>query len=252
MKLLKLTSFAWIFLVGNILTSGCSPDTVSTEKKREESPSGASFKAGEGITLTDETRKILQVETAEVTEEKLPKIISFSVQVFSDSHRFSNSVIDHTLCDIHGSGFLPSDKAIFIKAKQPVELTTSHNETLNGFVAAVGKTLTHGENEIIVGITNTDAKLKDGEFVSASVALARDNPVMVIPGSAILKTLTGTFVYTVNGRAYYRTAVKIGSESGDKAEITEGLYPGDQVVTTPVETLWLIELRATKGGGHCH
>ena len=35
-------------------------------------------------------------------------------------------------------------------------------------------------------------------------------------------------------------------------EITDGLLAGDQVVTKPVETLWLIELRATKGGGHSH
>ena len=30
------------------------------------------------------------------------------------------------------------------------------------------------------------------------------------------------------------------------------LLAGDQIVVKPVQTLWLIELRATKGGGHSH
>jgi multidrug efflux pump subunit AcrA (membrane-fusion protein) len=44
----------------------------------------------------------------------------------------------------------------------------------------------------------------------------------------------------------------VGSEADGWVEITDGLLAGDQVVTKPVQTLWLIELRATKGGGHSH
>ena len=35
-------------------------------------------------------------------------------------------------------------------------------------------------------------------------------------------------------------------------EITDGLYAGDEVVASPVNQLWLAELRLTKGGGHSH
>ena len=62
--------------------------------------------------------------------------------------------IDHTGCDIHGSGFLQPDQAAFVEPKQPVRLTTANNDVLEGFVVAVQKALTHGENEIIVGITS--------------------------------------------------------------------------------------------------
>jgi len=62
----------------------------------------------------------------------------------------------------------------------------------------------------------------------------------------------GTFVYVVNGNFYLRTAVKTGARSTDFVEITDGLYAGDVVVTTPVNQLWLSELRLTKGGGHSH
>src|SRR5262245_7535677 len=51
------------------------------------SPSGASFKPGKGIMLTEETRKILGVEVVDVTEGKLPTQIRLTVQVFAEKHR---------------------------------------------------------------------------------------------------------------------------------------------------------------------
>jgi multidrug efflux pump subunit AcrA (membrane-fusion protein) len=56
----------------------------------------------------------------------------------------------------------------------------------------------------------------------------------------------------VNGEAYQRTAVKTGAEADGLVEITDGLLEGDSVVTKPVESLYLVELRAVKGGGHSH
>ncbi len=270
MKPTRLIVFIWALLAITILGVGCGREEGDSqhkeesgrghdeeqsggkEEEHEESPSGASFKPGKGIILTDETRKILNVETADVTEEKLPQVIRFNVQVFTQTHRFANADEFHSGCDIHGSGSLSPDKVAMLEPKQPVKVVTASKETLDGFVVAVQKTPAHGESEIIVGITSAGAKIKDGEFVTAAVILPREEAVTVIPQSALLKTAEGTFVYVLNGTAYYRTAVKTGSESDDKIEIIDGLFAGDQVVTSSVETLWLIELRATKGGGHSH
>jgi hypothetical protein len=239
-------------LLAAVLPAGCGSQEREEEHGHEESSSGASFNPGKGVILTDETRKILGVEVADVTEEKLPRFVRFNVQIFGETHRFMHLSMDHTGCDIHGSGFLPPEKASLVESKQPVKLLTSGNETMDGFVVAVKNQLAHGETEIIVGVTGASEKLKDGEFAAATITLPRDEAVTVVPRSALLRTAEGTFVYTVNGGAYYRTVVKVGSETDDKIEITDGLFTGDQVVTQPVETLWLIELRATKGGGHSH
>ncbi len=48
------------------------------------------------------------------------------------------------------------------------------------------------------------------------------------------------------------TAVLIYDDQKLAAEILAGLRAGDRVVATPVEQLWLAELRLTKGGGHSH
>jgi multidrug efflux pump subunit AcrA (membrane-fusion protein) len=78
------------------------------------------------------------------------------------------------------------------------------------------------------------------------------DPVTVVPREALLRTAEGVFVYVANGPAYLRTPVVTGAEDGSHVGIVDGLYAGDVVVTRAVEALWLIELRATKGGGHSH
>lgn len=218
----------------------------------EESPSGASFKAGKGVIVTDETRKILGVEVTEVVEQQLPAQISFNMQVFGEKHHHAIRDDDHTGCDVHGSGFLPSDRAETIRPGLPVQVQTRTDELLGGVILTVEKALSLGEAEVIVGLTNATDKVKPGEFLSAVISLPRENVVTVIPRSALLRTSEGTFVYALNGEAYLRTPVKIGSEANGLLEITDGLLAGDSVVTKPVETFYLIELRATKGGGHSH
>jgi hypothetical protein len=218
----------------------------------EESPSGASFKAGKGVIVTEETKKLLGIEVADVTERKLPNQVRFTVQVFGEKHHHLLNQEDHSGCDVHGSGFVSTNTAAIVKTGQPVELLKSTNAPLGGVVLAVQKALALGESEIVIGVSNATAALKAGEFVPARINLPRDEAVPVIPQPALLRTSEGTFVYAVNGDAYFRTAVKVGSEADGWAEITDGLLAGDQVVTKPVQTLWLIELRATKGGGHSH
>lgn len=218
----------------------------------EESPAGAWFKANQGVLMTDETRRLLGVEVAEVTEQKLPAQIRFNVQVFSEKHHHSIRDNDHSGCDVHGSGFIPPEKATAIRPGQPLQVQNRTHETLAGVVLAVTPAPSLGETEVIVGLTNATDRVKPGDFLSAVITLPREQIVTVIPRAALLRTAEGTFVYAVNGDACLRRAVKVGAETEDKLEITDGLLAGDSVVTKPVETLWLIELRATKGGGHSH
>jgi hypothetical protein len=218
----------------------------------EESPGGASFKAGKGVILTDETRQSLGAETAEVTEHKLPLELRFAVQVFGEDHKPTAIETEHAECTGKASGLLPQKQAALLRPGQPVALMSKSGEKLGGIVLGLNKALAIGDAEVVVGITNAGARLKPAEFLSAVITLPRADAVTVVPKSALLRTADGTFVYTVNGDAYFRTAVKTGAEAEGFVEITDGLLNGDAVVTKPVEKLWLIELRATKGGGHSH
>lgn len=218
----------------------------------EASPSGASFQSDKGVLLTEETRQNLGVEVAEATQRSMPHHLRLTVQVFGEKHQHLINSEDHTGCDVHGSGLVAVDAAAAVRVGQTVEVLKDTNAPLGGIVLAVQKALALGESEVVIGVSNATSALKAGEFVPARIHLPSESAVVAIPQTALLRTAEGTFVYVVNGDAYLRTTVKAGSEADGWVEITDGLSPGARVVTKPVQTLWLIELRATKGGGHAH
>ncbi len=182
----------------------------------------------------------------------MPNQVRLTVQVFGEKHHHLLNPEDHAGCNMHSSGFLSTNIAASVKAGQPVQVFDSTNNRLSGVVLAVQKALALGESEVIIGISNATAALQPGEFLAARIQLPRDDTVTSIPHSALLRTSEGAFVYVVNGESYLRAAVKVGTETDGWVEITDGLLAGDQVVARPVQTLWLIELRATKVGGHSH
>jgi len=251
---------ALIFLIAGSLLAGCGHKEgdghdhgkEASHGHQEESPSGASFKPAKGVIVTEETRRLLGLEVADFTERKLPNQIQLTVQVFGEKHHHLPDQVGHAGCDVHGSGFLVANTAAVVKAGQPVNVFKGPDSELGGVVLAVQKAPALGESEIIIGVSNAATTLKPGEFVPARINLPGDEAVAAVPQSALLRTSEGTFVYAVNGDAYFRTAVKTGREADGWVEITDGLFAGDRVVTQPVQTLWLIELRATKGGGHSH
>jgi multidrug efflux pump subunit AcrA (membrane-fusion protein) len=74
---------------------------------------------------------------------------------------------------------------------------------------------------------------------------------VVLPRQALLRTSEGVFVFVANGQRWLRTPVKVGTESAESAEITDGVLEGDLVVVAGVWDLWMAELQAIKGGVGC-
>jgi hypothetical protein len=218
----------------------------------EESPSGASFKPGKGIIITPESQKLLGIATTDVVEKTVPRDVRLNVQVFSENHVPSTIAGDHSGCDVIASGLVSSNDAVSLAAGQSVKFLLGTNLLAAGAVLKIQKILALGDVEVIVGASNAAPAIAPGSFVSASISVPREQPVTVIPLSAVLRSAEGTFAYALNGDAYLRTAIVLGSASVGLVEVVDGLLSGDVVVTHPVETLWLIELRATKGGGHSH
>ena len=102
-----------------------------------------------------------------------------------------------------------------------------------------------GQAEVIVAL---DGRHAVGDFVALTFKGA-SSAVLAVPRSAILDSAAGKFVYVASGGFYLRTAVKTGASNDDFVAVTDGLKAGDVIVTTPVQTLWLTELRLTMAGG---
>ncbi len=229
---MKTLILASITLAAALALSGCGP----AEAKSHEQPpeNGAQFKKDFGLTLTDTMKKAIALKVAEVSEEKIAP--SFTA-TFSASG------------GAEVGGWLTGEQAALVKPGMEVELRADA-ATQIGRVVRVEKApyATLGDFEVAVAPA---APFDVGTRVAATFRGAAGDAVTAVPGAALLRTAEGAFVYVVNSEFYVRTPVKVGAMSDAHAEITDGLYAGDQIVTSPVMSLWLAELQVLRGGKAC-
>jgi len=217
-----------------LLGSGCGRKSAETAAKPEQEEAGGaggiSFKAGRGLSLHPEVSKALGLKTAEAEERPLADNIRLIAHVFATTPQVLASVTVP-------AGQVEHFRKHTFKDAKLVRIDRG---------AAAATRLV----DLIVALERTPPPAI-GEFVDVDFS-TEPSPVLAVPRSALLDAATGTFVYVVNGDHYLRTPVKTEARSADFVEITDGLYAGDVVVVSPVEQLWLAELRLTKGGGHSH
>lgn len=251
MKIHRPGSLCLALLVALAVT-GCDPKQEASAESahgehEEEAPSGASYKDGKGVLVKDETKSLMGLETAEVTEKTLARSIEFTTQVYRAA---GHGVPVPWLA----TGTLPASRLTGARVGQEVTLRADDGTTFNGrlqkLYASSGRA--RDEAEAVVSFTGPSPEAQPALFLQATLTLPGTGKSLTVPRSAVLRTAEGSFVYAVNGEAYQRTAVKTGAEADGLVEITDGLLEGDSVVTRPVESLYLVELRATKGGGHSH
>jgi multidrug efflux pump subunit AcrA (membrane-fusion protein) len=93
-----------------------------------------------------------------------------------------------------------------------------------------------------IQLANPQGLLKPGMFARASVILRRNRATLTIPNSAIIEANGEKFVFVRDGEKYNRVEVSIGAKDDEYSEITDGLVPGDEVVTQgnrQIYTMWL-------------
>ena len=221
----------------------------SSEIKKEEAV-GVTFKAGKGLRISDETKKILSLEIVETSAQKLAAEFTASVQVYGHGDSFSEMSPDGT--NAYATGFINAEQAHQVKSEQAVALhLAAHPEsTIQGKVVRLDpftESALH-QTEALIEIPDDRRQFTIGTTLEAVFTAQEALTVTVIPRSAVLKTSEGAFAYVVNGDYFFRTAIKTGAENADFVEVKEGLYSGDQIVKQPVLTLWIAELQAIKGG----
>lgn len=88
------------------------------------------------------------------------------------------------------------------------------------------------EVEITVAESDMEIPLRPGTFVDVDFSGKTTRKVLLIPGEALGESTREAFVYVVrDGRALIRR-VRAGVVSGNKVQVTEGLQPGEEVITS--------------------
>lgn len=225
-----------------------------------ESFSGATHKEGTGITLLDETRELLGIQTAEVQEQALARKIRFPARVFDTG----------TGAALQALGTMSTNDAALLRPGSPAQFQTTSSSNVTGVIQQVSQPLADGDAEVIVKLNGAPISesarseyqpqagsesgapvLKQGDFGEVSVSVPGEKSMLVVPREAVIRGVTGDLVYAVNGDAYILTWVETGAEADGWVEIKDGLFAGDSVVTRGAMDLWLVELRAVKGGQGC-
>jgi RND family efflux transporter MFP subunit len=87
--------------------------------------------------------------------------------------------------------------------------------------------------EVVAHVPNPDGALRPGLFGVMEIEVARAEQAIVCPASALVEGAPDAFVLRLRGEnTFERRPVRIGLRVGDRAEVLDGLFPGDQVVTT--------------------
>jgi len=212
---------------------------------------GVSFNEGTGISMGEETKQHIGLEIADVEERAVTADIRVTAQIYREARETSQNQGEPSGF-AYASAWVESSIESLLPSNTVLKID-GHPEA-TGVVLRVDRTAAHsgGRAELLIQLRDDIHPWKIGEFVHVTPVNGSDEMVTIAPRSAILNTAYGPFAYVVNGKSFMRTPVEVGARHENSVEIKDGLYSGDQVVVRPVETLYLIELRATKGGGHSH
>jgi cobalt-zinc-cadmium efflux system membrane fusion protein len=106
-----------------------------------------------------------------------------------------------------------------------------------------------------ISLDNKGGLLKPGMFARANLVLSKNETALTIPNAALLEADGEKFVFVRNGHTYERVEVRVGASDDEYIEITDGLVPGDEVVTQgsrQLYTLWLSgsQSKSSQKDGH--
>jgi hypothetical protein len=218
-----------------------------------EEAAGARYAEGKGITLLEETKKAIGLELAEAVEREITPIVPLEAQVYRAANEPSRPDGEQS-GSAYATALVNPALAEKLKGGDPATLMADDRSYQARIWRTDAVTKDAVNNvEVILQMPDPENTLRIGEFLSGFVTQSgAQQTALTVPRSAVLETATGKFAFVENGDFLLRTPVSTGAESTDYIEITDGLYAGDIVASNPVETLYLVELRATKGGGHSH
>lgn len=125
-----------------------------------------------------------------------------------------------------------------------VRVLSYPQKVFNGTVSLIEPNLDPSSRTVKawIKLANPDGLLKPHMFATAGLVLDHNDSALVVPNDAILEASGEKFVFVRQGDAFDRVDIMVGASDDEYSEVTDGLVPGDEVVTQAkrqVYTMWL-------------
>lgn len=123
--------------------------------------------------------------------------------------------------------------------KLEIEVDAWPGQRFEGEVYAIDPRIADSSRSIAVRarLDNRDGRLKPGLFARVNLKTSVNQSVLVVPEQAIFPQGEQLFVYVVeDGKAVLR-GIKLGQREPGRAEVTEGLKAGEQIVLAGLQKL---------------
>lgn len=140
---------------------------------------------------------------------------------------------------------IPLDRSLDVAIGLPVQVTAPTGQILGtgrvGFIAPQADP-TSQTVLVKVNVPNPQGRLRDGQFVNATLLWGRRPNATIVPTAAVTYQGDRALVYVVGGTSDAPIAqarpVSVGKVRGNLTEIRQGLNPGDVVVTSGLQRLF--------------
>ena len=135
--------------------------------------------------------------------------------------------------------YLPEQAVSVVRPGIPVliKVAPSPAERFAGEVYFVSPTLEAEGRRILVKawMPNPERRLRPGLFAEIEAEIDRRDDALLVPDSALVYDLEGTFVWKVDAESRaHRAPVEVGVHQEGKVEVAKGLAPGDVVVAAGI------------------
>jgi len=145
-------------------------------------------------------------------------------------------IVDNRLLELTVT--VPSSRAALVAVGQPIEFSTDTlpGRTFTGKVMFINPAMDEASRgaKVIAEVPNRDGTLRGGAFVKGRIHVATRTGVLQVPREALLNwnvEAATADVFVVRENRADRRTVRLGRAAGAQVEVTEGLQPGDPVVT---------------------
>lgn len=131
--------------------------------------------------------------------------------------------------------YVPEIKIFTLKSNQKLRITSSAYPA-QGFEGVINYISPQGDvnhNYLVqVHVSNSNYKLKAGQYVQVHLELTGSDQGLQIPKIALVEGFKDPYVYVVNNKQVVQKRITLGDDCGENVEVISGLAEGQRVVTT--------------------